>query len=187
MTKRGGPNRSDWAVLTRFDIPNMDTDDLYLTRWRIVQTPWAALYLHRITTPDSHPTLHDHPWSFLAIVLRGGYVERRLNPRTMEVDEHHRVRWVNRMRTHDFHAITSLSRNPTWTLLFVGARRRTWGYLEPRWSGHWEQKQPGDHPYWLWTDRPYWRWTQFDKHSHAREFDAAMDRRSGVSPESEPV
>ena len=114
--------------------------------------------------PDSRPTLHDHPWRFLSVVLRGGYTERRLDPRTMEVNEAHRVRWFNRMRTCDYHAIVKLARTPTWTLLFVGPRVRTWGYLEP-----------------LPVRRGQWRWTEFDKHPHAREFDAALARRKAKS------
>lgn len=149
-----------WAFMEKFVIPSFDDDSIYLTRWRIVQTPWAALYLHRLTAPDSRPTLHDHPWKFLAVVLRGGYVERRLNPTTMTVTEAHRVRWVNHMRTHDAHAILTLTRNPTWTLLFVGKRERTWGYWEPIRGNEGE-----------------WRWTQFDRHPYASEFDAAMERR----------
>jgi hypothetical protein len=147
-----------FAFMKKFEIPEFDNDGNYLTRWRIIQTPWFALYLHRIDAPDSRPTLHDHPWSFLAIVLRGGYVERRLDPITMRVNEHHMVRRFNLMRKHDFHAIMNLFEKPTWTLLFVGARRRTWGYLEP-------------------TDGAQWIWTEFDKHPHAIEFDAALARR----------
>lgn len=156
-------NRSPrWAFMEKFVVPNFDTDDeTYLTRWRIIQTPWFGVYLHRIGTPDSRPTLHDHPWNFTAFVLRGGYIERRLDPMTMQVNESHRIRFVNRMRTHDAHAITRLFRVPTWTLVLVGARRRTWGYFEPSVFG-----EGGE-----------WVWTEFDKHSHAYEFDKALERR----------
>lgn len=149
-----------WAVMEKFEIPNFDDPGNYLTRWRVLETPWFGVYLHRIDTPDSRPTLHDHPWNFTALLLRGGYIERRLDPHTMQVDEHRRVRWVNRMRSHDAHAIVQLLRVPTWTLLFVGARRRTWGYLEP-----------------LDPAAGAWMWTEFDKHPHNDEFTAAMDRR----------
>ena len=162
--RAAGANRSPWAFMERFEIPSFDDDGLYLTRWRIVQTPWCALYLHRLTAPDSRPTLHDHPWNFLAVVLRGGYTERRLNPHTMTVDECHHVRRLNAIRASDFHAIVELDRRPTWTLCFVGPRVRTWGYLEPPVSGD------------------IWHWTEFDKHPHAREFDAAMARRSAPTP-----
>lgn len=162
-SKRLANNRAPkWALMERFEVPNFDTDDeVYLVRWRLIQTPWFGVYLHRIGTPDSRPTLHDHPWTFLAFVLRGGYIERRLDPVTMDVDEGHRIRFVNHMRTHDAHAITRLFRVPTWTLVLVGARRRTWGYFEPSPFG-----EGGE-----------WTWTEFDKHAHAHEFDRALQRR----------
>lgn len=153
---------AQWAFMERFEIPDLDhPDHTYLTRLRIVQTPWCALYLHRMDTPDSRPTLHDHPWNFVSIILRGGYIERRLDPITRDVDERHVVRHVNRLRAEDVHSIRELLRVPTWTLLFVGRRRRTWGYLEP--SRGW---------------RRGWTWTEFDKHEHADEFDRAMARRA---------
>lgn len=160
--KRGkaqGQRGSAWAFMERFEIPFFDKPmENYLTRWRLIQTPWLSLYLHRFDHPDSRPTLHDHPWTFLSIVLRGGYIERRLNPNTLEVDEAHHVRWINRVRASDAHAILSLDRTPTWSLMLVGPRVRKWGY--------WERFSDGS-----------WRWTEFDKHLHGLEFDEAMARR----------
>jgi hypothetical protein len=151
-------NRSArWAFMEKFVVPQYDGDGNYLTRWRVVQTPWFGLYLHRMDGPDPRPTLHDHPWHFLSIVLRGGYVERRLDPLTMEVDEGHVVRRVNHVHAKDAHSIRRLLRTPTWTLLLVGKRVRTWGYIEP--------------------EDGWWRWTEFDMHRHADEFSAAMARR----------
>lgn len=165
-----GPPR--WTLMSKFIIPNLDDpDETYLTRWRIIGTPWFSIYLHRMDGPDSRPTLHDHPWNFLSVVLRGGYVERRLDPLTMEVNENHRVRRANRVRAHEAHAIHTLLRVPTWTLLFVGARRRTWGYWEPRYLGDRDE---------------WWAWTEFDKHYHTHEFAAALahrDKRMEEHPE----
>lgn len=36
-----------------------------------------AARLHNICTADLDREFHNHPWSFISIVLRGGYVERR--------------------------------------------------------------------------------------------------------------
>lgn len=162
MKKLASGRSPRWAFMEKFEVPNYDDDGIYLTRWRVVQTPWGGVYLHRLTGPDPRPTLHDHPWRFLSLVLRGGYIERRLDLLTMRVDENHRIRRLNRVRSSDAHAIVQLSRTPTWTLLFVGRRVRTWGYLEPDVRGG-------------------WRWTEFDKHPHAREFDQAMARRRGTT------
>lgn len=162
-TPKLASNRSArWAFMERFEIPNYDGPGNYLTRLRIVQTPWCAIYLHRFDGPDPRPTLHDHPWNFTSVVLRGGYIERRLDPMTMEVNESHMVRRVNRVRARDSHSIMRLLRVPTWTLMLVGRRQRTWGYLEPETATE-------------------WRWTRFDQHHHAFEFDQALARRKGTA------
>jgi hypothetical protein len=160
-----------WRILDRFEIPHMDRPEVnYLDRWRILETPWGSIFLHRIGTPDSRPTLHDHPWSFVSIVLAGGYLERRLNLHTRQV-EARRVRRVNVMRRDDSHAITALEGGrPCWTLLLVGARRRKWGYLRPV-SSLWAEiagHQPED----------AWTWVAFDVDEHAHEFDAALAARA---------
>lgn len=145
-----------WAIMSKFVVPRLDDEGDYLTRWRIITTPFGGIFLHRIEAPDSRPVLHDHPWSFVALVLRGGYDEVRL-------DLHSRltfVRSINRinvMRRDDYHYIARLHKGTTWTLLFVGARRRKWGYLRPNDSGA--------------------QWTPFDTDEMAVAFDAAMERR----------
>lgn len=153
MRKRVGPkhlaNRRspDWAFMERFVVPDYshpETDDDYLTRVRIVQTPLFGIYLHKLETPDPRPTLHDHPWPFLAIVLRGGYDEQRrdshdVSPKGRDkagimhpliYSHHHRVRWLNVMPYDAMHWISRLHRTPTWTLVFVGRRTRVWQYLD---------------------------------------------------------
>jgi hypothetical protein len=159
--------------MERFEVPDYDGDGNYLTRWRLIQTPWFGIYLHRFDGPDPRPTLHDHPWNFLSVVLRGGYIERRLDPMTRDVNECHRIRFVNRLRTHDAHAITRLLRVPTWTLMFVGVRRRTWGYSEPYAAA------PDFHD--------AWSWTEFNLHAHAAEFDAALARRASKNAQPDLV
>jgi hypothetical protein len=162
VTKKLASNRSPhWALMERFEVPDYDHPERnYLTRWRLIQTPRFGIFLHRFDGPDPRTTLHDHPWNFVSVVLRGGYVERRLLEfHDCEVDESHRVRFFNAKTTKDAHAITRLTRTPTWTLMLVGRRVREWGYLD--WQGH-----PGK-----------WRWTHFTEHPHAAEFDEAMEWR----------
>ncbi len=151
----GRPKR--WAFFERFEVPSFDQPEInYLTRWRVVQTPWAAVYLHRFDSPDSRATFHDHPWNFVSIVLRGGYDEVR------PVTGLRSVRWFNRVRTTDAHYIERLHRTPTWSLLLVGRRQRKWGYVRPTEAGY--------------------QWTAFDVDEHATEFDRALAaRRAGAA------
>lgn len=152
-----------FRILDRFVIPNLDhPDETYLTRWRIVETPWASLFLHRFDGPDSRPVLHDHPWSFVSIILRGGYQEERRDERDRTVRTR-QIRFVNVMRRDDAHFISHLNRLPTWSLLLVGKRRRTWGYWRP--VGN--------------SGRGAEYWTPFDRDVNGELFDEAMAVRGG--------
>lgn len=140
----------NWAFMDRFDAPGYDDPaKTYLTRWRVVQTPIGGIYLHRFGAPDPRSTWHDHPWNFVSVLLRGGYHE------TTPEGFRHVTRW-NHKRAEDLHAIVSLDRVPAWTLMFVGRRRRVWGY----------QDENG--------------WTRFDEHAHNAEFLAAMAARKAA-------
>ena len=154
--RTAGTNRSNWAFMRLFEIPAFDEPDVnYLSRGRLVQTPWFGVYLHRFDRPDSRPTLHDHPWPFASLVVGGkGYVERTGIDRDV-----HEVRRLNLKRATDLHYIETLLSPVVWTLVVVGRRRRTWGYVD------------GD------DQRNVW--TRFDRHPHAYEFDKAMAKRAG--------
>ena len=130
MKHRIAGNRSpNWAFMESFTVPHYDDPkQTYLWRLRIVQTPLFGIYLHRLGTPDPRDTLHDHPWPFLSLVLRGGYTEF-VRGRTTYA-EPRRVRVLNVKRLRDAHWISELDRTPTWTLMFVGRRQRVWGYWD---------------------------------------------------------
>lgn len=171
-----------WAVMERFEIPDFDRPEInYLVRLRIIATPLFSIYLHRLRTPDSRPTLHDHPWCFFGVILRGGYDEIRLNKHTMQTYRR-RIRFINLMRRDDAHYIEKLYRTPTWSLLFVGTRRRTWGYWRPVFNGHLENGPSWSTPNRIETEffdspKPQWYWTPFDQDVHSEEFDRALEAR----------
>lgn len=51
-----------------------DGDTPYLTRKYLFQSKHLNIYLHKFHRDDSDE-LHDHPWSFISIVLWNGYIE----------------------------------------------------------------------------------------------------------------
>jgi hypothetical protein len=134
MTKvvktKDGVKGARWAFMTVLRIRARFEDDVYLTRLRIVQTPLFGLYLHRISGPDPDTYMHDHPWNFWSLVLRGGYTEQVPEAQGMAPwrYKHEVKRRLSYKRAEDLHAIRRLHRNPTWTLLLVGRRRREWGF-----------------------------------------------------------
>lgn len=124
-----------------------DVESEYILRLHIVKTPWFAVCLHWIRKPDAEPWLHDHPVSFLAIVLRGRYAELRASG---DGDIRHRVhRWWNviRARKTDRHRIVFCRAN-TLTLCFMGPKVREWGFHMPKgwvgWKDYYARLKPGE-------------------------------------------
>lgn len=112
-----------------------DVSSEYITRLHVIKTPWWAICLHWLNKPDEEPWLHDHPVSFLSIILRGGYAELRASG---DGDIGHKVhRWFNfvRARRTDRHRIIFCRKN-TLTLCLMGPKTREWGFEVPqRWVG----------------------------------------------------
>lgn len=126
---KGTGKRAPWQFLTKFVVYRSD-GSVYFTRWRLIQTPFFSIFLHKFLTGDSDPYVHDHPWSFTSFVLRGGYIEARRNNNNHFLDAR-QVKHINVMRRDDAHYIMDLLRVPTWTLVITGRRRRTWGFWVP--------------------------------------------------------
>jgi hypothetical protein len=62
-----------WGIASVHKIG--DPGDPYLDRYRLLQTPLFAVYLHRIHRADLEADGHDHPWWFFRLVLWGSYRE----------------------------------------------------------------------------------------------------------------
>lgn len=93
----------------------------YMIRYKLIDTPWFAIRIHRILKSDSDRHLHDHPWHFVSFVLSGGYRE--------ETPGGERVIQAPAIVAHratDLHRLT-LDR-PATTLVFCGPRFREWGF-----------------------------------------------------------
>lgn len=102
-----------------------DVNSEYITRLHVVKTPWFAICVHWFHKPDPEPFEHDHPVTFLSLVLEGAYAEiRNGNLRTRNLfnfirassKDHHRIVWV---APH------------TCTLCLMGPKRREWGFHMP--------------------------------------------------------
>ena len=92
----------------------------YMLRW-VIQHPLGTVRLHVIRRPDEDPDMHDHPWSFVSLLLWGTYDEER-PAGTRE------VRWVNVCKADGLHRIVKLHRPSVVTLVFTGPRVRNWGF-----------------------------------------------------------
>lgn len=110
-----GKWRFEWGE--RLGVPTCP----YVVRW-MVQSPWGSLRLHHWLAPDDDRARHDHPWWFVTLVLRGGYVD--VSP---EGAEHLRASAVRyRPATHRHTVVPDPG--GAWTIIVTGPQARQWGF-----------------------------------------------------------
>lgn len=139
------------------------TDDPYLLRWYVIpRNRVLNVYVHKFLRSDDDRALHDHPWWFASIMLRGRYREwtrsgpfhsaadpkapafyteerreRRAPSIAFRRAEHvHRVELLT-----DADGITDGPFNelPCWTLIITGPKVRHWGFHCPKGFVPWEK------------------------------------------------
>lgn len=131
----------------------------YMTRYTIVKfRSGRSVLLHHILR-DDQDDLHDHPWDFVSIILKGGYfdVTPGLNVHRYELRDSETVfdpyrlcrrpifeRWcrpgrVTQHKARDAHKIRlmptivdgGMTRRSSWSLVFTGPKKRDWGFWTP--------------------------------------------------------
>ena len=95
----------------------------YMERFWIFRTPWLSARIHRILRSDNDRDLHDHPWDYASLILRGGY---------WEITDAGR-RWygpgsiVFRRAAH-LHRLVLPAGEPATTLFLHRRKSRDWGF-----------------------------------------------------------
>lgn len=116
---------------------------VHFRRYRLIQTPWFAIYIHQILESDKDTDMHDHPWNFTSLILSGSYYESyKIAPDFQSI--HNKVYFVGDVIKHkaeDVHKIT-IQTPEVWTLVFTSGRVRDWGYRlkYDSWIGHKEYR-----------------------------------------------
>lgn len=137
-------NFSKWLQILISGKPHFivgSLDDPYLLRWYLVpRNNWFGIYLHQFKRDDDDRALHDHPWSFISIMLKGSYKEHtddgvilRAAPSIAfrKAEHRHRVELVT---------------ESCWTLIFKGRVVREWGFWCPKGFVHWSKFTAQDNP-----------------------------------------
>ncbi|WYW04082.1 cysteine dioxygenase [Pseudomonas phage vB_PpuP-BotAed] len=112
---------------------------LYMGRWWLFNpypgpdTPHKnrfpiSVRVHHICLPDDARDLHDHPWNARTIILKGGYLEQRLEGSEMKFYER-KPGDTATIKFGEYHTIESLQEGGAWTLFITGKYRGTWGFL----------------------------------------------------------
>lgn len=124
----------------------------YMNRWWLFskgrKKSQVRARIHHICTPDYDRHYHDHPWSFVSIVLKGWYKEARpesIEPYfTRDYGESEASTYTLRKagsvayrRASDRHRITEVSEGGVWTLVIVWPKIQWWGFYTPKGKIHW--------------------------------------------------
>ena len=127
----------DWCLWRWTDVDPEGQNEIYLTRLHLFQTPWFSCMLHWIKRADPQPDLHDHPNTFLSIILRGWY-EEEIVPRGQDHRIRRHISLFNLKRPTDKHRIVALA-GRTLTLVLAGPVVRGWGFHAPEGWVPWRQ------------------------------------------------
>jgi len=137
-------------IFRRKRVASPETGKTHFDRVYLFRCRWFGILLHRLRRPDHDRDMHDHPWSFLSIVLRGWYseavpgsadiqrvwidgrlvgVEEIPDGLRLVPDQTRVITFFNwkRARRSDPHRISYVAPG-TLTLVFHGPRRRDWGF-----------------------------------------------------------
>ncbi len=129
--------RGSWKVISRDGDP-------YMERYYLLRVGPYALFLHRFWRSDPDG-VHDHPWNFWRLIVRGYYHEqsldgilRRYNAGNLMFSQAERMHAVR---------IADDMRGEVWTLFFHGKRWRAWGFItNPETGSQWiSARQMGEH------------------------------------------
>jgi hypothetical protein len=126
-------------------IPDRTTGEDYIHRYYIFlkDRSWFPfnVTLHKIVKSDI-PVLHDHPWGFVTIILKGGYWEHTpvFNHEGKMITTFQTWRGpgsIIKHKANDFHWLELPYDKPATTLFFMGPQRRVWGFLKNnKWVQH---------------------------------------------------
>jgi hypothetical protein len=101
------------------------------------------VFLHKFLKSDPDD-VHDHPWPFATLILRGGYWEWRpqFNEQGQKIGEV--ARWCGpgsfrTARATTYHRIELDPAVTCWTLFMPGPKQRDWGFLVRNVWVQWEQ------------------------------------------------
>lgn len=99
------------------------TGDVHFKRWQILKTPFGSIWLHAIYKADTDKHLHNHPWDFTSVVLKGSYIEQ-----TPLGNKRQHPGKINVRNGADYHKILEMESPVVYTLFFTTKPKREWGY-----------------------------------------------------------
>lgn len=104
------------------DCPEGKVGAPLMTRYLLFRRESFGVFLHHFHRSDLDE-FHDHPWTFVTILLSSGYVEHTPNGNFW------RRRFSVLVRPAEYQHFVEIVK-PTWTLVLRFRKRREWGFIK---------------------------------------------------------
>ena len=122
-------------------------EDPLLIRWILFRIPSFGIFIHKFCRSDYDRALHDHPWTFISLILKGGYYEVTEEIVPGVISKQFVFNWrapgslLYRPAEFKHRVVLQQLNNglkrwlePSWSLILVFRRRRKWGFwLKDKW------------------------------------------------------
>lgn len=95
------------------------------------------VFLHKFLKSDPDD-LHDHPWPYATLILKGGYWETTPEGRFWRSPGHFRI-----CKANSLHRIELDPSVECWTVFMPGPKQREWGFIKNGTWTQWEQYLAG--------------------------------------------
>ena len=95
------------------------------------------VFLHKFLKSDPDD-LHDHPWPYATLILKGGYWETTPEGRFWRSPGHFRI-----CKAKSLHRIELDPSVECWTVFMPGPKQREWGFIKNGTWTQWEQYLAG--------------------------------------------
>ena len=93
----------------------------YMRRWAL-DFKLFSIRLHHWYASDDQRYTHDHPWDFICVILKGGYMDV-----TEQGEELMNTWWMAKRKAEHKHIVKVLP-GGCWSLLLTGRAKRRWGF-----------------------------------------------------------
>ena len=109
----------------------------YLIRWYVFlkdrkNFPFN-ITLHKILVSDLDD-LHDHPWNYATLILKGGYYEHTPEGKFWRGPGHFRYRKSTDLHRLELAKDENGKELPCWSLFYMGKKVQEWGFIK---NGKW--------------------------------------------------
>ncbi len=89
--------------------------------------------LHKILVSDLDD-LHDHPWNYATLILKGGYWEHTPEGKFWRGPGHFRYRKSDDLHRLELAKDENGNELPCWSLFYMGTKKQEWGFIR---NGEW--------------------------------------------------